>query len=97
MNRFYTVEQVREMLKYARVDSVLAHLAELRAVNISSRSGRSTWRIPAEALEEFLRARTVAPTPKPVKRRRRKWPAETPPDYFPSTPGQRKEWIAAQG
>ncbi len=53
---------------------------ELVGVNLATNtSGRPQWRIPPEAVREFERRRTSAPTPKPARRRRR---AAQAVDYF---------------
>lgn len=58
-----------------KVDKVLAWInsRELIAINYGSSQtgGKPRWRVTAEALEDFERARTTQPAAKPVPRRKR--------------------------
>jgi hypothetical protein len=65
---------IADQLRLAKTDAVLAWIArgELAAVNVSAGAGRPTWRIPPEALEEFLaRRRAVPAVTRPARRRKR--------------------------
>lgn len=77
-----TVRQVAE--RYGvNVSKVLAWIAAgtLLAVNIAQRSGgRPRWRITTEAVEQFELARSSAPQPRAV--RRRKVQAQAVTNYF---------------
>jgi transposase len=77
----YTVADIAARYRVGE-DRVRGWIArgELRAINRrDTRSGRPSWVIPLEALAEFEQSRTVAPPPKPP--RRRKQTALV--DYFP--------------
>jgi excisionase family DNA binding protein len=61
---------VRLAVKPRLVLSLIAS-GKLRAVNVSVRPGRPTWRIPPEAIAEFLTSnQATAPAPKTRRRRR---------------------------
>jgi len=54
----------------------LIRRGELRAVDLAAkRGGRPRFRIPAEAIEEFLLKRTVTPAVKQARRRKPERPA----------------------
>ena len=44
---------------------------ELRGVNLAaSLGGRARWKIPPDAIEDFLRRRSSSPEPRPTRRRK---------------------------
>ena len=53
----YTAEQVAKILQLS-IDNVLLLLQEGRLKGFKIREGRSSWRIPAESLEEFIESRS---------------------------------------
>jgi hypothetical protein len=70
---YLTPRAIADQLRLAKTDAVLAWIArgELAAVNISAGTGRPTWRISPEALEEFLaRRRAVPAVLRPARRRK---------------------------
>ena len=70
---YLTVADVAAKLGLSKPDLVLAwiHRGELSAVNVAlNHGGKPRWRIDADALEQFLAART--PNAKPIMTRRRK-------------------------
>lgn len=73
----YTPAEIAARLR-VDVHAVLAWIArnELRALDVSHGAGRrKRWRIPEEALEAFMRARSAMPPPAAPQRRRRRMPA----------------------
>jgi transposase len=76
---------VKDVAKRYRVgeDKVRGWIArgELKAINTATAlCGRPRWVIPAEALANFEKGRTSAPTPKPTRRRRRSQEIDFYPD-----------------
>lgn len=53
----YTAEQVAKILKLS-VDNIWNLLKTGRLKGFKIREGRSSWRIPADSLEEFIESRT---------------------------------------
>ncbi|MFZ3107066.1 MAG: helix-turn-helix domain-containing protein [Candidatus Hydromicrobium sp.] len=53
----YTAEQIAKILKLS-VDNVWNLLKTGRLKGFKVREGRSSWRIPAESLKEFIESRT---------------------------------------
>jgi len=53
----YTTEQIAKILKLS-VDNVWNLLKTGRLKGFKVREGRSSWRIPAESLKEFIESRT---------------------------------------
>jgi excisionase family DNA binding protein len=53
----YTAEQVSKILKLS-VDNIWDLLKTGRLKGFKIREGRSSWRIPADSLEEFIETRT---------------------------------------
>jgi excisionase family DNA binding protein len=76
------VREVAARLGHTRVEPILKLIdaGALRAVNTSAGPGRRTWRIPEEAVAEFIANRTFIPCSTPSRRGRRK-PAELVPKY----------------
>ncbi|WP_397570219.1 helix-turn-helix domain-containing protein [Schlesneria sp. T3-172] len=70
----YTPKEVAARFR-CKVEKILAWIAsrELIAIQAGSNQngGKPRWLISPEALEDFERARTTVPAPKPVPRRRR--------------------------
>jgi excisionase family DNA binding protein len=54
----YTAEQVAKILKLS-VDNIWDLLKTGRLKGFKIREGRSSWRIPAASLEEFIKSRTL--------------------------------------
>lgn len=54
----YTAEQVAKILKLS-VDNIWDLLKTGRLKGFKIREGRSSWRIPADSLEEFIKSRTL--------------------------------------
>ncbi len=75
---YLTPRAVADQLGLRKTDAVLAWIAagRLAAVNVSAGEGRPTWRIPAEALEEFLAGRRAVPAPRRGRLVRREKAAE---------------------
>jgi excisionase family DNA binding protein len=70
---YFSVTAVAAKL-VVKPDTVLdwIHRGELRAINVARKTGgRPRWRIEAEALDQFLAARTASPN-RPVTRPRRR-------------------------
>ena len=61
-----------------KVEKVLVWIAsrDLIAINVATNpnGGKPRWRITPEALEDFERARSTRPAPKPIPRTRRTLP-----------------------
>jgi len=53
----YTAEQVAKILKLS-VDNIWNLLKTSKMQGFKIREGRSSWRIPADSLEEFIKSRT---------------------------------------
>lgn len=53
----YTAEQIAKILKLS-VDNIWNLLKTGRLKGFKIREGRSSWRIPADSLEEFIKSRT---------------------------------------
>ena len=53
----YTAEQVAKILQLS-IDNVWLLLQKGRLKGFKIREGRSSWRIPAESLEEFIESRS---------------------------------------
>ena len=53
----YTAEQIAKILKLS-VDNIWNLLKTGRLKGFKIREGRSSWRIPADSLEEFIESRT---------------------------------------
>ena len=53
----YTAEQVAKILKLS-VDNIWNLLKTSKLQGFKIREGRSSWRIPADCLEEFIKSRT---------------------------------------
>lgn len=53
----YTAEQIAKILKLS-VDNIWNLLKTERLKGFKIREGRSSWRIPADNLEEFIKSRT---------------------------------------
>ncbi len=53
----YTAEQVAKILKLS-VDNIWNLLKTSKLQGFKIREGRSSWRIPADRLEEFIKSRT---------------------------------------
>ena len=53
----YTAEQVAKILKLS-VDNIWNLLKTGNLAGFKIREGRSSWRIPADSLEEFIKSRT---------------------------------------
>jgi len=68
----YTAAQVAELLK-THVQSVqsLCRSGAIRAVNISPKKQRATWRVTQEALDEFLNPHRDTKTAKKATRQTR--------------------------
>jgi excisionase family DNA binding protein len=67
---YFTPREVSALLKMD-VDSVrsLIHKGSLRAFDVSTGRGRRTWRIPSQALDDFLNGRVSRRAPRPERRR----------------------------
>lgn len=53
----YTAEQIAKILKLS-VDNIWNLLKTSKMQGFKIREGRSSWRIPADSLEEFIKSRT---------------------------------------
>jgi excisionase family DNA binding protein len=73
----YTIKTAAEVCTVSQ-DIITAHIRSgaIRAFDAGTGRGKRRWRIPADALDEFITARSNVPPPTPTPRRRKQSPTE---------------------
>jgi hypothetical protein len=78
-----TLRQVAGLLGYKQTRPVvnLIRAGKLKAINLSTTSGYSVWRVRPEDLDALLLDRTYRPDSPPARKAQRRKPAESTPQY----------------